>query len=145
MRSLETKLFKQHTPITNTEARLVGDREQLTGADEIMPTNDVQLAKLNAEYEIMSSRVVDLQREVDRLRRKMLALGDIVALAQAREEEAILLRNEKESELLRIMSTRGYRLLNCVYYRLYESRYIGTALHAIRLFLGSLLKRIRDR
>jgi hypothetical protein len=110
-----------------------------------MPTRDAQLAKLLAEHEIMCSRVVDLQGEVDRLRRKLLTLGSVVAETQSREEEAIRIRNEKEAELQRLLSTRGYRLLNHIYYRFYDDRYIGKALNASRNFVGSWLKRIRYR
>jgi hypothetical protein len=110
-----------------------------------MSTKDVQLSKLIAEHEIMSSRVIDLQSEVDRLRRKLLTIGSIVAEAQSREEEAIRIRNEKEAELQRLLSTRGYRFLNHIYYRFYENRYIGKALNTSRHFVGSWLKRIRYR
>jgi hypothetical protein len=110
-----------------------------------MLTRDAQLAKLLSEHDIMCSRVVDLQSEVDRLRRKLLTLGSLVAEAQSREEDAIRIRNEKEAELQRLLSTRGYRLLNYIYYRFYENRYIGKALNASRYFVGSWMKRIRHR
>ncbi len=126
-------------PSVDNSTPLEKPLEQPSRVDQRLAREDAPLTKIAAEYEIMCSRAVDLQREVDRLRQKLLALDDLVAGVQARADEIALLR----SEILSLSSRRGYRLLDILYYRHFRNPYIGGPLRATRRVIGEALRRIR--
>jgi hypothetical protein len=112
---------------------------------QVMAIKEEQVAKLKAEKEILLSTIADLQEEVDRLRRKVLALGELVAKEQTRAVDAVNQYNDAEAELQRLLSTRWYRLIKFCYYRLYESRYTGGVLKSTRLRVASWVNKVRGR
>ena len=149
------QLAEADVRLADTKTQLDGALEQLAGVNERLAEKEAQLAKLNTEHEFACSKAGDLQREVDRLRRRLFALNDIVAAlgteqsrwheAQARADEAIRLRDEKEAELQRILASRGRRLLDALYYRLYRIPYLGGLMNSIRRVVGKGLRWIRGR
>jgi len=137
------------------KAQLAEADVRLAEVNERLAEKEAQLAKLHTEHEIACSKAGDIQREVDRLRRRLLALSDIVAALgteqarlhglQARLDEATRLRDEKEAELQRILASRGRRLLDALYYRLYRIPYLGGLMNSIRRVVGKGLRWIRAR
>ena len=152
---LQRELAEADVRLADTKTQLDGALAQLAGVNERLAEKEAQLAKLNTEHEFACSKAGDLQREVDRLRRRLFALNDIVAAlgteqsrwheAQARADEAIRLRDEKEAELQRILASRGRRLLDALYYRLYRIPYLGGLMNSIRRVVGKGLRWIRGR
>lgn len=124
----------------------------------ISTQQDAQRTELNTAHQMLCSRTEHLQEEVNRLRRRLLALSDMVSAlgtdlrteqsrwheAQSQADEAARRRDECEADLQRLLSTRGYRLLD-FYYRLYRNPYIGGPLKTSRGIVGKWLRRIRGR
>ncbi len=150
-----SRLSSSESQLCELKTQYDQERQDAAEVRSRLHSSDAQLADLQVQCDAERQKSAALQREVARLRRRMLALSEIVATlgsdarqhaqqlneAQDRVDEAVRQRDQKQAELQCIFNSRGHRLLDALYYRRFRHPLTHPIFSAVRSLGGWILRR----